>query len=287
MSFKKLLFNWQVLLMISVLIISIVMIGPNPNSKGLSVTSVGQGPFYGNLEGGTIIYSAGLVGSGDTQSLATLSDLLQFQDKLGYLNLYTNKGTKTVVLNGSENFNISADKVPNSNLKFGLDIQGGTRALLKPENVTNSTIDDIISTLQTRIDVYGLRQTEFRKIDMSGENYVMVSIAGGTPQEIKDLLSRKGDFQATIPLTLNEGSNFKIGKFLFGENQIFTVDKITNSSIKINGTSYKLSEDFTLNNITFEVKNITGKEAVIEGYVFTSKDIVNVGIPPEASYMQK
>jgi len=287
MSFKKLLFNWQVLLLILMLIVSIAAIAPRPDQKGLIITSVGDGPFYGNIESGTIIYSAGMLGDSNNVELSSLSDLLAFQDQSGYLTLQTNKGTKTVVLNGSEVFNVSADRVPNSNLKFGLDIQGGTRALLKPQNVTNTTIDDTISTLQTRIDVYGLRQTEFRKIDMSGEKYIMVSIAGGTPQEIENLLTRKGDFMATIPLTLNEGSTFNLGKFLAGENKKFTVETVINSSIRINGETYDLGESFNLDGIEFKLKNITGKEAVIEGQVFTSKDIVNVGIPPEASILQK
>lgn len=287
MGLRNLVLKWQILLLIALVVISLAAIAPNPNQKGLTITSIGDGPFQGNIETGTVVFSAGFEGAGERKELSSFAELIGFQGKKGYLNLDTDKGVKTIILEGNETFNVTADKVANSNLKFGLDIQGGTRAMLKPENTTNDTVNDVISTLQTRIDVYGLRQTEFRQVEMGEDRYIIVSIAGGTPQEIEQLLSRKGEFKATVPLTLKDGGKFKLGRFLSGENQEFTVGIVDNSTISIDDKEYNLSENFRLKGMEFLVKNMSEKEVVIEGLVFTSKDIVNVGIPPESSYMQK
>ncbi|MGC9310250.1 MAG: hypothetical protein ACP5E4_00840, partial [Candidatus Aenigmatarchaeota archaeon] len=153
MSMKKLLFNWQIILLLILIVLSLFAINPRAGDKGVLVSSVGEGPFYGNLEAGTVVYSGWMQGLEDTTEIRALSDILSFQGKKGYLNLGTNAGTKTIILDGSETFNLTVERIPNSNLKFGLDIQGGTRALLRPENLTNTTLDDIITTLETRINV--------------------------------------------------------------------------------------------------------------------------------------
>ncbi|MBN2095135.1 MAG: MMPL family transporter [Candidatus Aenigmarchaeota archaeon] len=275
------------LILFVALAVSIWAISPDPSPKGLEVTSVGYGPFYGNLKSGTIIYAAGMLGEGTLTDLTSPAQLADFQGKTGYLTLRTDYGTQTILLDGNDTFNLTTEKIPGSNLKFGLDIQGGTRALLRPENLTNSTLDDIVSVLQTRIDVYGLRQTEFRKVEVGDEKLLMVSIAGGSPQEIEQLLSRRGDFKATIPLTIKDKGTFLLGKYTGGQNEEYTLKIKDETSITINGKTYETGDIFELNGIVFSVKNVTAKLSVIEGQVFTSKDIINVGIPPEASYLQR
>lgn len=284
MKLKKLLFSWQVMLLLFFIICSLIAIQPNLNPRGIIITYIGDGAFTNKLEPGTIIYSAGLVGK-EMKEIYHLEDLLEFQNESGYLVLQTNKGTKTIKLKG-EIFNFSAEKVKATNLKFGLDIEGGIRALLKPENISNTTIDEIINILETRINIYGLRQAEFRKLIIGDENLIMISIAGGNEQEIRDLLLKKGKFEARIPLTLNNGSSFKLGKFLIGSNEEFRI-YILNNSLKIGNKTYNIGEKFNLKGIDFKIKNLTSKKVVIEGLVFESKDIKGVGIPPESNYLNK
>ena len=238
MGFKKLLLNWQVLLLLFCIAGSIIAINPRPNPEGLVITSIGEGAFYGKIGTGTIIYSANLVGH-ESREINSLADLLSFQDSIGYLNLNTNEGNKNIRLSGDNIFNLSVEKVQDSNLKFGLDIEGGIKALLQPKmgngtnNETNASISEIISILETRINIYGLRQAEFRKLEIGNSELLMVSIAGGTKEEIVDLLAREGKFEAKIPMTLNNGSTFKLGKFLSGENEEFKLNILDNKTIKI------------------------------------------------------
>ena len=152
MRLKKFILSWQVLLLIFFIVLSIIAINPNFSSYGITITSVGSGVFSGKLSPGMVVYSAGLAGN-EMKKIYKLEDLLEFQGKEGYLILETNKGKKTVRLEAGDVFNISAKPIERSNLKFGLDIEGGIRALLEP-NLTNGTeIDEIIDILETRINI--------------------------------------------------------------------------------------------------------------------------------------
>ncbi len=291
MGFKKLLLSWQVLLLLFCILISVVAISPKINPSGVIVTSVGTGAFYGKIDSGTIIYSANMIGQ-EPEKISSLADLLQFQGEKGYLNLNTNKGTKNIKLQDGDLFNVSVAKTKTSNLKFGLDIDGGIRALLEPVqslqgNETNITAEEIISVLETRINVYGLRQAEFRKLKVGNKDLIMVQIAGGTENEINDLLSRKGNFEAKIPITIKNGSVFTLGNFVDGKVEEYRVEILDNTTIKINENVYNINDTFVLKGIEFNIKNLTSGKAVIEGLVYKSKEITSVGIPATSNYFGK
>jgi len=270
---------------------SIVAISPKLNSSGVIITSVGTGAFEGKLDLGTVVYSANMVGQ-ESKEINYLADLLQFQGEKGYLNLNTDKGTKNIKLQEGCLFNISVSKTESSNLKFGLDIDGGIRALLEPVqslqgNKTNITADEIISVLETRINIYGLRQAEFRKLEVGNKDLIMVQIAGGTEDEITDLLSREGNFEAKIPITVKNGSVFTLGNFVEGGVEDYLVKILDNSTIKINEDVYNLGDKFVLKGIEFNIKNLTSKQMVLEGLVYTTKEITSVGIPATSNYFGK
>jgi preprotein translocase subunit SecD len=285
MRIKKLLFSWQILLWLFFISISLLAINPNLTPVGVTVVDVGNGIFKDKIEPGTTINSAGLVGK-EMKKIYKLEDLLEFQGERGYLVLYTNKGKKNIKIDENDVFNISVEDSDITNLKFGLDIEGGIRALLQPQNITNQTsVEEIINILETRINIYGLSQAEFRKLELAGENLVMVSIAGGSEQEIRDLLSRKGKFEARIPLTLENSSSFKLGKFLLGENEEYIVVILDNNSVKIEDKIYHEGDVFKLKEIEFTVRNITLGNFVLDALVFEGEDILEVGLPPESNFL--
>ncbi|MEM4710822.1 MAG: hypothetical protein QXL18_02675 [Candidatus Woesearchaeota archaeon] len=89
---------------------------------------------------------------------------------------------------------------PKTNIRKGLDLQGGTRVLLKPESGTNVTdIDNLIENMKQRLNVYGLSDIVVRSVsDLSGEKFILVEIAGASDQEVKELISKQGKFEAKI-----------------------------------------------------------------------------------------
>lgn len=89
-----------------------------------------------------------------------------------------------------------------TNLAFGLDFTGGTRVLLQPvsENeITDADITNLIDVLSNRLNVYGLSDIKIRSAsDWEGHKYVLVELAGVTEEEVQDLISQQGKFEAKI-----------------------------------------------------------------------------------------
>ena len=111
---------------------------------------------------------------------------------------------------GVENLGLSIYDAPTTNIKKGLDLQGGTRVLLKPEKqISKDDMDVVLSNLKERLNVFGLSDVLVRDAsDLEGNQYVLIEIAGANQEEVQDLLAKQGKFEAKVGNT----SVFKGGK---------------------------------------------------------------------------
>lgn len=107
--------------------------------------------------------------------------------------------TKTVFL-GVEDLGLRVYDAPFTNLRKGLDLQGGTRVLLQPESViSKDELVVLVDSLKERLNVFGLSDVVVREAsDLSGNQYVLVEIAGANEEEVKELLAKQGKFDAKI-----------------------------------------------------------------------------------------
>ncbi len=112
--------------------------------------------------------------------------------------IYVNKTIKKIV--GTEDIGLTVYNAPTSNLRKGLDLAGGTRVLLKPEEkLSPDTFDMLVSNLKERLNVYGLSDVVVRKAsDLSGNQYILVEMAGVKKSEVQNLLAKQGKFEAKI-----------------------------------------------------------------------------------------
>jgi preprotein translocase subunit SecD len=90
---------------------------------------------------------------------------------------------------------------PTSNLLKGLDIQGGTRILLAPnQTITAEDFDLIRDNLAKRLNVFGLSDvsvTVVKNIQFEPE-YILIEIAGSTVSDIERLVLNQGKFEGKI-----------------------------------------------------------------------------------------
>ncbi len=115
--------------------------------------------------------------------------------------LVTDKREYAVLLSGQPEIRVG--EAAKNNLQKGLELQGGTRVLLKPVaevgEVTEKNIVDLIDVLQERLNVYGLADITIRSAsDLAGEKFVAVEVAGATREEVKELIGKQGVFEAKI-----------------------------------------------------------------------------------------
>ena len=257
--------NIRLLILLVFVAGSLLLIGPNPSPSGIVVNYVTKDT---GIVVGEIIYKIN-----DADATPDMLD----RDYYGIVTLQTNRGEKFINANGS--LGMSAEYVPSTNLQFGLDIKGGVRALIEPNTTENATISHIISTLQTRINIYGLRESSFRPIFHQDRGFIEISMAGGNIEELRDLLERQGKFEAKIPLLLDANTTLKLDKdyeLVTGNNSL---------SIPSEGISVSTGESFVLAGILFDVGDIDNK-INMTSTVFDSGDIVAVFFGPQSSRIE-
>jgi preprotein translocase subunit SecD len=105
---------------------------------------------------------------------------------------------------------ISVADIPHTHIKTGLDLSGGARAIVKASNatLTDAELADLIAITEERLNTFGISDVSVRPVsDLSGNKFMLIEIAGATPEDIKDLVGRQGVFTAKIGnQTVFEGS---------------------------------------------------------------------------------
>ena len=97
---------------------------------------------------------------------------------------------------------ISFRDAPKSNLKLGIELEGGTKMILKPENssLTDEDFNYLIDILNQRLNRGGLSSTKIKKITdiFSSERFILVESSSSNKNQILNLLGRQGNFVATL-----------------------------------------------------------------------------------------
>ncbi len=271
---------WRIWLLVLVVFGSVLAIGFKTYPYGRNAVEIvyfsDESPARGVLEQGMVISTV------NGQTVNGLSGWEELTKGLtGEVEFVADGRKYTFTVN--ETLGIDVVDIEKSNLNFGLDLRGGTRIVLKPkDNATKETIDQVISTLQTRANLYGLREMNFIPVrDAQGEYYVLIEVAGISRDIVDDLLSTQGNFEAKISkhvhLVVGDGS-FQLG------DETFPVRLTGNDTIELDGHAMGTGDNHTLGGIEFEYVNKTAENVLLfMGKAYDSNDIELVYTDPQSS----
>ncbi len=199
----KIKLTWKIWIWLILLVLSLLAIFYNPNysfQKGVLVTSVEQNSsaFEQGLRTGQIITAI------DGKIIANTQDFSKIvQDKFS-----SNQTVKTTIttknseyVTYSNKLSLTVSDLPKTNLKLGLDLSGGARALVQAEDhkLTSAEVNDLVNVVSNRFNVYGLSDMVIKPVtDLSGNNFMLIEIAGATPTDLENLISQQGKFEAKI-----------------------------------------------------------------------------------------
>ena len=171
------------------------------------------------------------------------------------------------------------DELKKSNLIFGIDIEGGSRVLLKPKgNFTKEILDETVGTLNIRINLYGLRDIRISPI---GSNIIQVEMGGVTTEEITNFLSKQGKFEGKLKQTIAlKGGQ---GEMPF-EDRTLTIQKL-DGQVEFDNKIYGTNSSFSIEDVEFKISNVTNETIVVFNTIFTGKDIVAVFNDPQNSFI--
>jgi preprotein translocase subunit SecD len=207
----------------------------------------------------------------------------------GLVSVRADNNIYNININGS--IGIDAMDIERTNLDFGLDLRGGTRVVLKPKGciktdvnatsctITRDIVNQIIGTLQTRSNMYGLKDIKFYALGSGDDYYIQVEAAGIGRGVVDQLLSAQGKFEAKIdkPLKIDNGR-----ASLILETDTYAIN-VLNDSLEINGSVVYTNQTFTLKNIVFQYVNRTESTLNLFATVYEGKDIELVYTDPQKS----
>jgi len=192
--------SWKIWLLIFCILGSLLAILPLDFTKGVEIISIEKNStaYEQGLRQGMIITNI------DGQTISNFNDYKQSVSKFP-----TEEKTKITILTKSGEFilftdqapEISVKDIPKTRIKTGLDLSGGARALVKAKDkdLTSSELNDLIAVTRERLNVYGLRDVQIKPVtDLSGNNFMLIEIAGSTPEELENLIGQQGKFEAKI-----------------------------------------------------------------------------------------
>lgn len=202
----------RVIILILALIAAFVLIAPDPSATGALVTGVERGSpsQLASVESGMVITEI-LTASGRSFMIGSALDLDSSFASIPDGETITLIGpsrsvTVPLELNGSSyaasDIGLSFVSVPSSNVKLGLDLSGGTRILLsvdEPEPIEPERYESLVDGISSRLNSFGLSDIVVRpSTDLSGNQYVLVEIAGSSDQQLRDVIESQGEFEARI-----------------------------------------------------------------------------------------
>jgi len=200
----KINFSWRIWVLIIVLFLSILSIFGMPLTifkTGVLISSVdlNSTAFEQGLRQGQIIIEI------DGKKIGNIEDFsLVLANKFN-----SNESVKTtivtenikIILFSNKPPEITVSDIPKTNLKLGLDLVGGSRALVKAQDFKLSPTDaeELSNVIENRLNVYGIEDINVLPIsDLVGNNFVRIEIAGATPEDLRNLISEQGKFEAKI-----------------------------------------------------------------------------------------
>ncbi len=195
--------GWKIWLLIIVIVLSIVSIRPNFFGKGVLITSVEKNSTASQqgLKQGDLLLTVNGEEISTVDAYGAALEKAFTQEKVdNKTKVIFTTNQKSIILYLEKDPEITVSELPSTRIKTGLDLAGGARALVKTEKPLGAQeMTDLVAITSNRLNVFGLQDIKVSPVtDLSGERYLLVEIAGATPSDIKDLISKQGKFEAKI-----------------------------------------------------------------------------------------
>ena len=194
--------SFRVWVLILALFLAFLAISPWKSlEKGVEVNSVGinSTAFEQGFRQGQIILSI------DDKKIENINDFTnalegKFNSSESEKIIFRTKDSEIIYF--SRNVpEITISDIKKTNIKTGLDLSGGSRALIEAEGkkLSSNEVDDLIAVIENRFNVYGISDIKILPVsDLAGNNFILIEIAGATPKDLEDLISQQGKFEAKI-----------------------------------------------------------------------------------------
>ncbi|MDT7858712.1 MAG: hypothetical protein RQ930_01530 [Candidatus Aenigmarchaeota archaeon] len=221
------------------------------------------------------------VGGKVIHSLDDFRLVLENVKKGEFVPIVSNGQPASCVAIEDKNLGFSLKEQKTKVLNFGIDIEGGTRVLLRiVSDTTKTQTQEVAKILTERLNAYGLSDVKVLPV---AEDLIQIEAAGLTEDDIRNFLVKQGYFEGKVVdiLPLNNGR----GVIVFNGTEI--PFEISDETISILNQTFYISEGFYINGIKYEILNKNDDSVTIAANIFTAKDIENIFTDVQRNYITK
>ena len=218
--------------------------------------------------GGKLIYS-----------LEDFREALQNVKKGDFVPIVSNGQPASCVAIDNKNLGFSLKEQKTKVLNFGIDIEGGTRVLLRiTGNITGTEAQEVSKILTERLNAYGLSDVKVLPV---AQDLIQIEAAGLTEDDIRNFLVKQGYFEGKVidTVTLTNGK----GNLVFNGTEI--PFEISNDIITILNQTFNITDGFYIDGVKYEIINKTEDNVIMAANIFTAKDIENIFTDVQRSYI--
>ncbi len=204
------LLNWRIIMLIIIIILSIYVINPHLGNEGVSIRSVGidspaQLAGFENPPEHTRQVELERVLEINSNPITDIQSYFQALNKnTSNLFIVTDRAQYTISNHTPGNdIGLQVANTYKTNIQTGMDLQGGTRLLIVPdEEITLEEYDDLRDNLEQRLNPQGIldvRVTTIRESAFASlPSFISIEVAGISGDEIERIVLRQGNFEAKI-----------------------------------------------------------------------------------------
>jgi preprotein translocase subunit SecD len=247
-------------------------------SSWLEVSFVNESANCQNIKIGDKVTQ---IGGKIINSLEDFREALNNVKKGDFIPIVSNGQPASCIAIDNKNIGFSLKESKTKVLNFGIDIEGGTRVLLKiVGNATSTQAQEIARILTERLNAYGLSDVKVLPV---AQDLIQIEAAGLTEDDIRNFLVKQGYFEGKVVdvITLTNGK----GTIVFNGTEI--PFEILNNTINILNQTFNISEGFYIGGIKYEIINRTEDKAIIAANIFTAKDIENIFTDVQRNYITR
>ena len=200
----SLLKSWRIWLIVILLVISFFVIKPQFGVDGVAIVAIEKGS---NADQAGIIAPSASLAPIDRERILqvntqVVNSVTEFDTALSQL---TEGDTISIVTSETAYqvtvpFGILVAEHEVTNIRKGIDLQGGTRILLQAERqLDEEELSLLLENMRQRLNAFGLNDIVVRTAsDLSDNTFILVEVAGVNKRSAQNLLAQQGKFEGKI-----------------------------------------------------------------------------------------
>jgi len=267
----------RILVLVFTIVISLASLSRIFSQKSwLEVSFVNESTNCQNIKIGDRVTQ---IGGKLIYSLEDFREALQNVKNGDFIPIVSNGQPASCVAIENKNLGFSLKEQKTKVLNFGIDIEGGTRVLLKiTGNITGTEAQEVSKILTERLNTYGLSDVKVLPV---AQDLIQIEAAGLTEDDIRNFLVKQGYFEGKVidTITLTNGK----GNLIFNGTEI--PFEISNNIITILNQTFNITEGFYIDGIKYEIINKTEDNVIMAANIFTAKDIENIFTDVQRNYI--